>query len=198
MYTPTAQAVPQASPFYIQSIRPPPRDIAKAKAPLAEAGVKPPVTVELMTPNSPDLLQAAQVIQAMAGEAGFDVKIRSTEFATSLQESYQGNFQAYLIGWSGRVDIDGNTYAFLHSGQRNDVGDYSNPVVDSTLDQARATTDIGQRRALYTKMWDQERQDLPIIYLWNPKNTVGMSARLTGFDPVPDGIIRLQNLRMEK
>jgi peptide/nickel transport system substrate-binding protein len=198
MYTPTAQAVPHASPFYIQAIQPPPRDVGKAKALLAQAGVKPPVTVSLMTPNSPDLLQAAQVIQAMAGEAGFDVKILSTEFATSLQESYQGNFEAYLIGWSGRVDIDGNTYAFLHSDQRNNTGNYANPVVDAALDQARAVTDVAQRRALYAKMWDQERQDLPITYLWTPKNIVGMSARLAGFDPVPDGIIRLQGLRMEK
>jgi peptide/nickel transport system substrate-binding protein len=198
MYTPTAQAVPPASPFYITAIRPPPRDIAKAKALLQQAGVKLPVTVTVMTPNSPDLLQAAQVIQSMASEAGFNVTVRATEFATSLQESYQGNFQAYLIGWSGRVDIDGNTYAFLHSGQRNNVGDYSNPVVDMMLDEARTITDVQQRNALYTKMWDQVRQDLPILYLWVPKNIVGMTAKLTGFRAVPDGMIRLQGLGLEK
>ena len=26
-----------------------------------------------------------------------------------------------MIGWSGRVDIDGNTYQFLHTGQGNNV-----------------------------------------------------------------------------
>jgi peptide/nickel transport system substrate-binding protein len=198
LYTPTAQAVPPSSPFFVPSIQPPPRDIAKAKELLAQAGVKPPVQVTLMVPNSPDVLQAAQVIQSMASEAGFDVKIQSTEFATSLQQSYQGNFEAYLIGWSGRIDIDGNTYAFLHSGQRDNVGNYSNAIVDQMLDQARTVTDIEQRQALYAKMWEQVRQDLPIIYLWTPKNTVGMTAKLTGFQPVPDGMIRLQGLQMEK
>jgi peptide/nickel transport system substrate-binding protein len=198
MYTPTAQAVPSVSPFYIKSIQPPPRDVAKAKALLQQAGVKSPVTVTLMTPNSPDVLQTAQVIQSMAAETGFDVKVQSTEFATSLQESYQGNFQAYLIGWSGRVDIDGNTYAFLHSDQRNNVGSYSNPVVDQMLDQARTITDVSQRDALYAKMWDQERQDLPLIYLWTPKNLVGMTAKLTGFRPVPDGMIRVQGLELRQ
>ncbi len=72
MYTPTAQAVPSASPFYIKSIQPPPRDVAKAKTLLQQAGVKPPITVTLMTPNSPDVLQTAQVIQSMAAEAGFE------------------------------------------------------------------------------------------------------------------------------
>jgi peptide/nickel transport system substrate-binding protein len=198
MYTSTAQAVPPASPFYIPAIQPPSRDIAKAKALLRQAGVKLPVSVTLMTPNSPDLLQAAQVIQSMASEAGFDVRVRATEFATSLQESYQGNFQAYLIGWSGRADIDGNTYAFLHSGQLNNVGDYSNPGVDRILDEARTITDVSQRNALYAKMWDQVRQDLPILYLWVPKNIVGMTAKLTGYRAVPDGMIRLQGLRLEK
>ena len=151
-----------------------------------------------MVPNNPDQLQVAQVIQSMAAEAGFDVKLQATEFASSLQQSYDGNFELYQIGWSGRADIDGNTYAFLHSDQRNNVSNYANPVVDQALDQARLITDIAQRQALYAKMWEQERQDLPIIYLWTGKNTVGMTAKLTGFDPVPDGMIRLQGLQMEK
>ena len=198
LYTPAAQGVTPASPFYVPSIKPPARDVAKAKALLQQAGVKLPVPVTLMVPNNPDQLQVAQVIQSMALEAGFDVKIQATEFASSLQQSYDGNFQAYQIGWSGRVDIDGNTYAFLHSGQRNNVGDYSNPIVDQMLDQARTITDIEQRQSMYAKMWQQERQDLPIIYLWTSKNTVGMTAKLSGFDPVPDGMIRLQGLQMEK
>jgi peptide/nickel transport system substrate-binding protein len=198
LYTPTAQAVTPASPFYIPSIQPPARDIAKAKALLAQAGVKPPVTIQLMVANNPDQLQVAQVIQSMASEAGFDVKLQATEFASSLQQSYDGSFQLYQIGWSGRSDIDGNTYAFLHSNQRNNVSDYANQIVDQALDQARLVPDVEQRRALYAKMWEQERQDLPIIYLWTGKNTVGMTAKLTGFDPVPDGMIRLQGLEMEK
>ncbi len=198
LFTPTAQAVPASSPFYIKSIQPPERDVAKAKALLKQAGVKTPVDVDLMVPNNPDQLQLAQVIQAMTAEAGFNVKIRATEFASSLQELYSGNFQAYQIGWSGRVDIDGNTYAFLHSDQRNNVGNYSNPIVDKTLDEARTFTDAGQRNALYKQMWEQERQDLPIIYIYNPKNTPAMTAKLKGFRPIPDGMIRLQGLEMEK
>ena len=198
LFTPIAQAVPESSPFFIKSIQPPARDVNKAKALLKQAGVQTPVPVELMVPNNPDQLQLAQVIQAMTAEAGFAVKIRATEFASSLQASYNGDFQAYLIGWSGRLDIDGNTYAFLHSGQRNNVGNYSNSLVDQMLDQARTITDIAQRDALYQKMWGQVPQDLPILYIYNPKNTPAMTAKLQGFRPIPDGIIRIQGLSMEK
>ena len=59
-------------------------------------------------------------------------------------------------------------------------------------------TDVAQRKALYSQMWPQIRQDLPITYLWIPTNIVAMSARLTGFRPVPDGMIRVQGLAMSK
>ena len=58
----------------------------------------------------------------MAAEAGFDVQLQAMEFASSLQARCAATIEAYLIGWSGRVDVDGNTYQFLHSGQGNNNG----------------------------------------------------------------------------
>ena len=67
-------------------------------------------------------------------------------------------------------------------------------MVDAALDAARTLTDPAARRAQYAKMMEQERKDLPIIYLYHPVNVVGLSAKLAGFRPVPDGLIRLQGL----
>jgi peptide/nickel transport system substrate-binding protein len=198
MNTPTMQAVPMSSPFYDPKLKVPARDVAKAKALLAQAGVKLPVPVELMVANNPDTEQAAEVIQSMASEAGFDVKIRATEFATTLTLSEQGDYQALMIGWSGRADIDGNVYAFLHSHQTQNVSGYVNPAVDKLLTEARNMTDLNNRKALYSQMWTHVTKDLPITYLWTPRNIVGMSAKLQGFRPVPDGMIRLQGLEMSK
>lgn len=198
MNVPTVQSVPAASPFYDADLKVPARDLAKAKALLAQAGVKTPVPLELMVANNPDAQQAGEVIQSMASEAGFDVHLRATEFATTLTLSEQGNYQALLIGWSGRVDIDGNTYQFLHSHQANNVSGYANPTVDHLLEAAQDMTDVAQRKALYDQMMTQEEQDLPITYLWTPRNIVGMSAKLQGFRPVPDGMIRVQGLELGK
>ncbi len=134
----------------------------------------------------------------MASEAGFDIHIQAMEFASSLQAAHQGQFQAYLIGWSGRPDIDGNTYQFLHTGQGNNDSRYSNPIVDKLLDEGRGTVDLAKRKPIYAEMMQQERKDLPFTYLWTPSNIVGMSAKLTGFRPLPDGMIRLQGLEMSK
>jgi peptide/nickel transport system substrate-binding protein len=197
MYTSTVQANPPSSPFYFSDLKPPPRDVAKAKALLQQAGVPVPVPVTLTITNGSDIQQAGEVIQSMTSEAGFDVKIKAMEFASSLQAAYAGDFQAYLIGWSGRSDPDGNMWQMLHTGGTFNYGRYSNADVDKALDDARTVAGVDQRRVFYAKVWDQERKDLPLIYLWTTKNIVGMKKDLMGFEQVPDGLIRLQGLEMQ-
>jgi len=198
MYAPSVQPVSQSSPFYDEALPPPPRDLAKAKALLKQAGVTLPVKVELLTVNQPDQMQAAEVIQSMVAEAGFDLRIQAMEFASSLQASQRGDYELYLIGWSGRVDVDGNTYQFLHTGQGNNASHYSNPTVDKLLDDGRALTDVAKRRPLYAQLFQELRRDLPLTYLYNFRNTMAMTAKLQGFRPIPDGMIRLQGLEMAK
>ena len=198
MYSPTVQAVPASSPFYDGALKVPARDVAKAKALLKQAGVPLPVKLDLLTFNDPQVMQASEVIQSMAAEAGFDVHIQSMEFASSLAASQRGEYQAYMIGWSGRVDIDGNTYQFLHTGQGNNASHYSNPMVDKLLDEGRSSEDPAKRKAIYDQMWPELRKDLPLTYLWTARNIVGMSAKLQGYRPVPDGMIRIQGMEMSK
>ena len=196
LFKPTGQSVSSGSPYYISSIQPPARDIGRAKALIQKSGVPTPIAVSMNVTNEPENRQQAEVIQSMVAEAGFDLKLNTMEFASSLQAEARGDFEVYQIGWSGRADPDGNTYAFLHTGAGQNTGHYSNPVVDAALDEARATSDLDQRRAIYLKLWQQERQDLPIIYIYQWQNIVGMTAKVTGFIPVPDGLIRLQGVSL--
>jgi peptide/nickel transport system substrate-binding protein len=197
LYTPNAQAVSPQNPLYDAALTPPARDLPKAKALLAEAGVKLPVPVPLMIPNNPQVLQVGEVIQSMAKEVGFDVQIQAMDFGTTINASQKGDFAAWLIGWSGLLDADSNIWQFLHTGGSLNTPHYSNPKVDALLDQARAVTDVAKRRAVYGEMWQQESQDLPIIYLWSPRNIIGLSAKITGFQSMPDGLLRLQNVKMQ-
>src|SRR5438309_4514101 len=114
-FKPGNQWVNPDHPYYQKSFPIRPRDVAKAKALLKEAGGSPPVSVDLMVPKGTENEAVAEVIQSMAGEAGFDIKIRLTEFATSLKQAEAGDYQAYLIGWSGRIDQAGNSYVFQKS-----------------------------------------------------------------------------------
>ena len=198
MYLPTAQPVPPASPFRAAGFEPQPRNIELARALLREAGVRTPLAVEMTVPNNPDLRQAAEVIQAMVREAGFELRINTMEFASSLQAATRGEFETYLIAWSGRVDPDGNTWTFMHTGAPQNDGRYSSPEADRLLDAARVETDVAKRRDLYAQLWQVAlRQDRSRIYLWHRRNIVAHTARLTGYAPIPDGLIRPQGLRLQ-
>jgi peptide/nickel transport system substrate-binding protein len=194
MYHPTAQGVPAGTPYADPTLTPPARDIAKAKALLKQAGVKTPFAVELIAPNQPDLSQVAEVIQAMTAEAGFDVKIRLMEFASSLQAQDAGKFQAYIVGWSGRADPDGNVYGTFRTGGPRNASHYSNPEMDTLLDKARAVSDIAQRKALYAQVYRLAERDLPYMYLWTTANVMGLNRKVKGFVMVPDGMVRLQGM----
>src|SRR6476469_9687397 len=109
-FKPGNQWVSPDHPYYQKDFPVQKRDVAKAKALLKESGAALPVSVDLMVPNGPENEAVAQVIQSMAAEAGFDIKIRVTEFATSLKQAEAGEYQAFMLAWSGRVDPDGNSY----------------------------------------------------------------------------------------
>src|SRR5277367_6627872 len=107
-FTPGNQWISPEHPYYQKAFPIPTRDIAKAKALLKEAGVSLPVSVDLMVPKGAENEAVAQVMQSMTAETGFDLKIRLIEFATAFKQVQIGEFQAFLIGWSGRIDPDGN------------------------------------------------------------------------------------------
>ena len=119
----------------------PKRDVARAKALLKEAGVPNP-SFTLVTPTTSDAQRLAQVVQAMASEAGFDVKIQSTEFATSLNMADKGDFEAYVLAWSGRADPDGNLYSFDACKQPLNYAGYCDAEVDELLNA------VAQRSAI--------------------------------------------------
>jgi peptide/nickel transport system substrate-binding protein len=198
LYPATVQAIPAASPFHNADLKVPERDIAKAKALLAQAGVKGPIPVTLSVTTSPDQKQVAEVIQSMASEAGFEVKVQATEFASLLSAESAGDYEASAIGWSGRADPDGNLYSFMYTGAPLNDWKYSNKDVDTWLDEARATTDIAARKALYAKITTKLHEDLPVLYLDNNPWITVSSKKLTGFRPIADGMIRIPGMQLAK
>ena len=186
------------NPYYIGKFPIPPRNVEKAKALIKEAGVTPPIAVDLMVPNQPDLRQVAEVIQAMAAEAGFDLKLRLTEFATSLAEGTKGNFQAYLIGWSGRLDPDQNVINHLGCNTPFNWGKYCSEKTQAALNEARLSTDPARRKVSYEAALTQIEADRPLIYLYHQALIFAHSAKLEGYRQPPDGIIRIQDIKLAR
>lgn len=195
-YIPGNQAVPPTSPWYVADYPMVPRDVEKAKALLAEAGYDR-VAFELMVANSPEGVRIGEVVQSMAAEAGFDITVRATEFASALNIQESGDYDAFAVGWSGRTDPDGNIYSFQScDGNLNETG-YCDPVVDEDLDEARAVSDPDQRFELYKDAALHYLPDRHIVYLYHQQLFFPHTVALKGFQPYPDGLIRLQGVTLE-
>jgi peptide/nickel transport system substrate-binding protein len=193
---PGNQWISPKSPYFQEKFAVPGRDVAKAKKLLADAGMRTPVAVDFMVPNNPESRQVAEVIQAMAQEAGFDMKIRVTEFATSLKEAEQGRFQAFFIGWSGRVDPDGNSYIFHKCKAPQNNGEYCNKDVDTWLDDARKTSKVDERKAIYGKIAEKYLAEGSIIYLYHRLVIIAHTAKLEGYAQMPDGLVRVVGVKL--
>ena len=192
---PGNQWVAPSSSFYAKSSPIPKRDVARAKALLKEAGVTNP-SFTLMTATTTDAQKIAQVVQAMAKEAGFDVKIQSTEFASSLKLADQGDFDAYVLAWSGRADPDGNVYSFLACKQPLNYSGYCKPEIDNLLNEARTKSSMADRVKAYEQVAAQETKDRPIVYLYHRNWLWAYTNKLSGVREVPDGLLRVEGLKL--
>jgi peptide/nickel transport system substrate-binding protein len=189
------QWVPPSNRYYAKSVALPKRNLERAKQLLKEAGATNP-SFTLMTPTASDAQRIAQVVQAMAKEAGFEVKIQSTEFATALKLQDQGQFEAFVLAWSGRADPDANLHQFLScKGPLNGSG-YCHDEVEARINEARTSLDPARRAAAYEVVARQVQNDRPIIYLFHRNWLWAHNAKLTGLRTVPDGMVRVQGLRM--
>ncbi len=197
-FAPGNQPFPSTSPWYNQSLPLEARDIEKAKALLAEAGFADGLELEVQVPNSTEPLAVMQVVQAMAAEAGIDIKLTSKEFATLLADQSAGDYTASQIGWSGRVDPDGNNHPFVTTNGGINDSKYSDPKMDELMDAARVAGSTEERKALYDEAMTILLDDLNRVFLYHVNWIWAYNSNMKGFTPYPDGMIRLENVAWEE
>jgi peptide/nickel transport system substrate-binding protein len=194
-YIPGNQWVSPSSFYYNAKLPVRKRDVAKAKQLLREAG-QPNLTFTLTLPPERDRQEAALVIQAMLAEAGITMKLQTQENVTMLTAGRNGDFEAYFTFWSGRPDPDGNI--FTHAtckGAQNDSR-WCNADFDALVTKARHVADPAERKKLYDPATEILLKEGSRLVLWHRRVFTGLSARVQGFTPHPDGIIRLRGLTL--
>jgi peptide/nickel transport system substrate-binding protein len=195
-FAPGNQPYAPTSPWYNKDFPVPERDVEAAKALLAEAGHGDGVTIEVQVANNPVQTQVMQVVQAMAAEAGITVELAAKEFATLLADQSAGEYTASQVGWSGRVDPDGNIHQFMTTGGGINDSKYSDPDMDKHLNEARLSNDTATRKESYNAAIAKQQADMPIVYLYHPVWIWALDEAIEGFQAYPDGMIRLHGVSM--
>jgi peptide/nickel transport system substrate-binding protein len=167
-----------------------PFDVNKAKQLVASSGVKMPVPVTMMIPADSGDDRMAQVIQSMENAVGFKLTIKPVDFTSALAAGKAGSFDTFLIGWSGRLDPDGDLSDIVTTDGSNDYSGLQNAQLDKDIQQAAAVSGTQARKAAYTTALQLLGQIRPIIYLYHDTWFLGLSKKLTGVDYRADGIPR--------
>src|SRR5437879_1480672 len=188
--------VPPTSWAYDKSIPYIKRDLAKAKAKLAEGGKPAGFPFTITTANIPINVQEAEVIQAQLSEAGMQVKIKLVDAATQLSDGNSKNFDMISYQWSGRPDPDGNIYQFFKTtpGMSLNWSGISNPQIDALLDKTREASSREERKKLYGELTRILQDELPMVYIVHPIEPKAFSLRVQGYEPIPDGMMRFRTV----
>jgi peptide/nickel transport system substrate-binding protein len=184
---PDCNPLPVQSEFYTK-VDCTPFDVEGAKKLVASSGVPTPVPVELMTSSSAAALREAQVVQSMVGAVGFKATIKQLDLVSALQIARAGKADAFIVGWSGRVDPDGNTNDLLTTGGSNNFSRLSDPDVDSLITRAGSTNDNAQRKSLYAQALEKVADIRPNIYLYHDTWFLGTAKDVSGIDYRSNGI----------
>jgi peptide/nickel transport system substrate-binding protein len=148
-------------------------------------------TFSFKTTSDPVNQQLAQLIQSELAAAGITMQIQTEEFATYQQECANHQFQACGVNWSGRIDPDGNMYAWWHTGGSFNDSLYSNSQVDSWLDDARTNADQSKRKQDYDSAQKQIVQDAPYVFTGFGVSPQISSNKIHNFTLYPDLMIRV-------
>ena len=132
----------------------------------------------------------------MAAEAGFDMKIRVTEFATSLKQAEDGDYQAFC--WLERPHRSRRQQLHLPQLQRAAEQRRLLPIgVDKALDDARLVTEQAERKAIYEKVDEDRAGRRPMIYLYHRLMLIAHTTKLEGYKQMPDGLVRVVGLKLK-
>src|SRR5262245_23363003 len=188
--------IPPTSWAYDKTIAPIKRDLARAKAKLAEGGQPGGFTFTLTTANIPINVQEAEVIQAQLAEAGISMKVKLVDAATQLSDGNSRNFDMISYQWSGRPDPDGNIYQFYRTtpGTSLNWSGISNPQLDALLDKTREVSAQPERKKLYSQVTKILQEELPMIFIVHPIEPKAFSPRVQGYEPIPDGMMRFKDV----
>lgn len=196
-YLGTAKAATTPIPIghwaHDDSIKDLPHDPAKAKALLAEAGLKDGFATELWTmpvvrPYNPAPRRIAEMIQADLAKVGIKAKIVTYEWGEYVRRVRFGEAPMAQYGWSSdevdRFMSDLLSCEAAKPGNGN-LARWCDPEMDRLITAARRTSDQAARKDFYFKAQAIFRQTMPWIPMAHPHVYVAVRPEVVDFQASP-------------
>ncbi len=136
-----------------------------------------------MDGNTRDLdSKVTQLVQQYWKAIGVDVKLNMLEFNAHVQKVFvKLDFTA--VPYATVLPPDPDVSSYFHTGASNNVNKWSDPKMDSLLEQGQQLSDPASRKTVYTQLQRYMADTLPTEFLWYLNEAHVQPARLNG---VPD------------
>ncbi|HYV97949.1 MAG TPA: ABC transporter substrate-binding protein [Gemmatimonadaceae bacterium] len=142
-----------------------------------------PLAFSIVTPSSSEIRnRTAVVMQEQWRQVGAKVTAEVLDFTAMGERMRAKKFDIVIMQTFAAPSPSGVRQAWSTSsigmGGANNPGRYSNPVVDSAIDNALTAPTVTAARAHYRVAYQALLDDAPGIWLWEPAVTAGASTRL--------------------
>ncbi len=147
--------------------------------------------ITLGATTDPEASAEAQLLKEQLSKAGINTTIAQFDQATLINKALQGDIDVLvwrnLHGeYSG--DADQSTYVWFAENYPTNFGAFSDPTVQSLLDQGRAATSPAQINSIYQQFNKAMAQGLYILPAWYVNWTIAYKPTVKlNFAPLPDG-----------
>lgn len=160
-----------------------PSDLEKAKQKLVEAGYPggkglPPLVLEYRA-STTRTRQEFEFQRAQLAKVGITLQASFQTFSAFLKRMDEGNFMIASAGWQADYPDAENFYQLLYSPNQRpgpNYPNYENAEYDKLYEQARFMPNGPERFALFARMSELVREDVPIIFTFAP-TSVGLQQR---------------------
>lgn len=202
--SPAYGILPPGMPGYDENFEGLSYDLAKAKSLLAEAGYGngtdlPVITFDIPGEGGYVPTSITAILYQWQLNLGVQIQIRQLESDVYYYCLNDEEDEAFFFGWiADYADPQNFLDILFRTGTANNMGQYSNPEVDSLLDQAAIEQDSNTRLDLYRQAEEKIVSDAACLPLWFGKNYVLVKPYVTGYTLSPLGIPLLANVSVSK
>lgn len=161
-------------------------DVAKAKAILQQAGIRPGTRFSLTVVNQPPYTDVAQALQASFARADIQIEIQPVAEAELWSKMRGRNFQSIFIYWGADyIDPNTNASAFAYNVPNGSktlawrVG-WNIPELSKETREAAAESDNVKRRARYTELQTKLQQNSPYVVTLQGQKLVALRDNVQG------------------
>jgi oligopeptide transport system substrate-binding protein len=192
---PAVGLYPPALPGYNLNLQGLPYDPAQARQLLAQSkyggpqGLPPITFTDAGFGNSagPSVAAMAQMWQQNLGVTITVENLEPDRYLDLLNSGQHG--QLFSSGWCGDYpDPENFADVLFHTGAQQNTGKFSDPALDTVLDQARGEQDVTKRIQLYQQAEQMIVQDAPALFIMHDVSYELVKPNVKGFVLTPIGI----------